>query len=1138
MGEIWRGRHPGQGVPVAIKVLTAEHMRSDASRRLFSDEIKAMARLHHPGVVKVFDHGILPPQAAQQTQGRLERGAPYLVMEFASQGSLKDQRGVMPWIHIRAVLLSLLDALAHSHARGVVHRDIKPGNILLSGASDLRPGLKLADFGLAHAVDRFDELSQITGTPRYMAPEQFASQWRDFGPWTDLYALGMVAWELVCGFPPYRGDMQTIAASHMAGELPDFLQRVPVPVGFQEWLLRMCQREPHLRFRRAADAAFQLALLPEPDEHFVPTESFDGVISNPTLTLDDTLLLATESTIEVPYTEVPTKDMPQPMVVRPPPLPATWKRAEPPAPPFQLLGVGLGLFGVRTIPLVDRTRERDAIWDVLTETHASRHPQVMVLQGPSGNGKSRLVQWISERAHEVGGAHVLKAVHGPIPGPADGLAPMVARHYRCVGLTRSDIQSRLDREVGWEGSSLSNEPAALTELISPAGEEAQEVVRLNSPGQRYVLIRRLITRLGRRRPVILWIDDVQWGADALAFVRTLLDDPVEAPAILLLTVQEEALVHRPDEKRQLEQILAKPAAHRIDIDALSTADRRELVRVLLGLEGGLAEQLAARAGGNPLFTIQLVEDWVSRGMLVPGGKGFELRPGAEADLPDTLHEVWTGRLARVLEDQPPAARRCLLIAAALGQEVRESEWRAICKGSQSPVPSDLVEALMKNRLAEPTDGGWSFAHGMLRESLQRLATESGQWATINLACAEAIASWRGPSHHARLGRHLLAAGKTAHADRHLRLAAAKALEEGDDAREARALLALAEDALRRLAPAADDSRWGEIWLLRARIHASLMELDEAVREATRTRSTAKRYSWDALMPRAIAQLADVEKGRGNLAEAEFLYDRALPLFEAIGNRRRIAHCLVSLCHTHILGGDAAAARAPLDRAHALYQALGDFNGMARCLRFSGDIARLDCAWEEARDLFLASNEMHIRTGDRPNASSARHGVAEMDRLLGNLEAAEAGYREVLALNEARGVYGAIPRLNLALCQIARGNYPQARSQLTELLTLWQSQRKRGFVALCLVALMPVDAGVEDWIGFDQHLEEAVALIAQTGMVDIDVGQCAETAAQLAEEAQHMERARRAYRLALRNWEHLGNLERIEAVTHALDRISG
>ncbi len=1139
MGEIWRGRHSEQRTPVAIKLLTTRHIHNETSRKLFRDEIQAVAGLHHPGVVMVFDHGIVDDEASKLSKGRLETGAAYLVMELASLGSLKKQRGVMPWIHLRSVIVSLLDALAHAHARGVIHRDIKPGNVLLCGPSDVRPGLKLADFGLAHTVERFDEVSEVTGTPRYMAPEQFKSQWRDFGPWTDLYALGMVAWEMICGTPAFTStDVKKIAAKHLAGELPPLNARVPVPAGLEDWLRRMVNREPRLRFQRAADAAFHLAMLPPPDEDDITQPiSHPGIISNPTLTLDDTMLLATNSTRLAEYRpeDEVTTEAPRPLRIHAPPLPASWKRPDPPEAPLQLLGVGLGLFGVRTIPLVDRTLERDCAWDAMADAAALRETRAVVLQGASGNGKTRLVRWVSERAHEVGAAHVLKAVHGPIPGPMDGLGPMVSRFYRCVGLSREEILARLTNELAWEAAEVAGEAAAITEMIEAAPSDAEDVVRLSSPTERYVLIRRAIKRHARTRPVIVWLDDVQWGADALAFARYMMAEPPVGPVTLLLTAQEEALAERETERAELEALLKFEGAIRQRLGPLAPPDRRELVRVLLGLEGGLADQLAARTAGNPLFTVQLVGDWVSRGMLVPGQRGFVLRSGARADLPDDLHQVWSQRLERLLANQHKGARQSLIIAAALGQEINEAEWRAICKGARAHVPANLVELLMENRLAEPTDGGWSFSHGMLRESLQRLATEEGLWGPINLACAEALSRQRGPKPNARLGRHLLAAGEYGRAAAHLRKAAISAMEE-DDSRRARALLALNEDTLRRLSPPADDPCWGELWLLRARIHSSLSELDEAVREATRTNSHARRHGWSTLRPQAMAQLADVEKNRGNLTQAERLYREALPLFEALDDRPRIARTLVSICHTRILGGDATRAKEPLERAHTLYDELGNTNGMATCLRFFGDIARIANQWEKARDLFLQSTALHAKAGDRSRASSSLHGVAEMNRLLGNLDEAERGYLEVLDLQEAQGVYGAIPRLNLSLCQIARGNYIEARQSLESLLVVWRKQRKRGFIALCQLALTPAVAGMGDWLAYDRHLGEAIALIAQTGMVDIDIGQCAEKAAELALAAKKTERARLALELALRNWEQLGDETQIQAVGAQLETL--
>ena len=148
MGEVWRGRHRDQDVAVAVKIVTAQHARAAEFRAVFRNEVRAVAAMQHPKVVMVFDYGEIPPEVAEVSDGALVAGCPYLVMEWASSGNLRKHR-IDSWFTLRSILIDLLDALAHAHARGVIHRDMKLGNVLLCSAEDPRPGLKLADFGLA-----------------------------------------------------------------------------------------------------------------------------------------------------------------------------------------------------------------------------------------------------------------------------------------------------------------------------------------------------------------------------------------------------------------------------------------------------------------------------------------------------------------------------------------------------------------------------------------------------------------------------------------------------------------------------------------------------------------------------------------------------------------------------------------------------------------------------------------------------------------------------------------------------------------------------------------------------------------------------------------------------------------------------
>lgn len=262
MGEVFRGVHVTQRVPVAIKVMTAERARVERYRSSFRREVQAVARLDHPGVVTVFDHGEVDADAARASRGALSEGEPYLVMELAPQGTLAALRPPLPYAPVRPVLLELLGALAHAHARDVIHRDLKPANVLVTGEGEA-PRVKLADFGLAHALDRDgDDPGGLAGTARYMAPEQFERRHRDLGPWTDLYALGCVAWELLTGRAPFAGQtLRALAAQHLEAPAPPLPAGCDAPPELDAWLQRLLAKRPRDRFAFAADAAQALAAI-------------------------------------------------------------------------------------------------------------------------------------------------------------------------------------------------------------------------------------------------------------------------------------------------------------------------------------------------------------------------------------------------------------------------------------------------------------------------------------------------------------------------------------------------------------------------------------------------------------------------------------------------------------------------------------------------------------------------------------------------------------------------------------------------------------------------------------------------------------------------------------------------------------
>ena len=265
MAEVWSGVHAAQGVPVAVKVMTGERARNPVYRAAFRNEVQSVASLDHPGIVMVFEHGEIGPETDEASRGLLPAGSPYLAMELSEGGTLAS----LPvddwtWNEARQVLRALLDALAHAHARGVVHRDLKPTNVLVFGGGGAVPRLKLADFGLAQAFERQtnpDSTGFVCGTPSYMAPEQLRGEARDYGPWTDLYSLGCLAWALVTGQPPFAAVLIQLVRLQLEEEPPPFAPLFPVPAGLEAWMRRLLAKDPGRRFLQAADAAWALQRL-------------------------------------------------------------------------------------------------------------------------------------------------------------------------------------------------------------------------------------------------------------------------------------------------------------------------------------------------------------------------------------------------------------------------------------------------------------------------------------------------------------------------------------------------------------------------------------------------------------------------------------------------------------------------------------------------------------------------------------------------------------------------------------------------------------------------------------------------------------------------------------------------------------
>lgn len=930
---VWRGRHKPTGLPVALKALQARRRGDGATNRMILDEVLRAATLDHPSVLRVFDYGILD----RDLHPELPAGTPYMVTEWADGGALRaDPQGTCAWSELRELLEVLLGALAHIHARGLLHRDIKPANVLLCSDDSPRPGLKLADLGIA-ALMGSEAPPAHMATAGFAPPEQLdPHRAHEQGPWTDLYALGALATALLSGGAP----------------LPDLTYQCPLPPdappSLHQWLAGLLAPAPLDRFRSAPAALAALDSLPDRPADALPPG---------------------RETIRSDMLTRPALPWPQPRLPDRPPTP-------PPAPPVDLRRAEQPLLSVRAPRLVGRHAALSVLWTELVAATAAGESRVAIVEGAQGVGRTRLVDELAWRAAEAAGVPSLRIRHSELPGDRTGLAVALRRALGVAGLQADQRQRFLLRRLA-RGEDPAAPSLASIEQVLAGGATARPA--------RAAVLGWVLRALGAGGPVMLIVEDAEWAEDTWEVVETARTAGLLPPGLVVRVDIAQPVAAGPLQGESRDGPSGVDAALRVELAPLTTAEIEQVLTSAAPGRDDLCRTIVDQAHGH----IQLARLLLARAL----GPATTL---PEATLADDPLAPWRTALAELHHDQQAA----VVIAAAAGLHVDRSTWRTLCADLGLNAQPDLLDRLVRCGFWTVAGRGLAFADPFALQATLELHGHDDLLARAHRACAalecrrDPVDHGRVGLHLAAAGDPLGAAPSLelgaeqallrsdyAQAER----LAGRLLGLLPEKDQGRASLLLARAAAGRGRHDEVEARCDAlVWssgtspgLLAAALHYRAM----AVRRGPKKDFVAA----EALLRWAGAEAARADDRRlhGRIllesaalvrwqdpAEAVRRIEQSRSDFEAIEDRHGLADALAAEADVLVgTNGDLGRAEALLRDALVEYEAIGNAYGMARVRNSLGDILRKHGRLEAAQRAYAAARDGFHALGS-PEASTA------------------------------------------------------------------------------------------------------------------------------------------------------------------------
>lgn len=808
MAVVHRARDTLLGREVAVKVVSTAGLEESAIER-FQREARLVGRLDHPAIVPIYDFG--------RTDERL-----FFVMPVLEGVTLHRllRDGALTLGQTLEIAARVAEALDHSAQRGVVHRDVKPENVMVALDDGRRPGdvrrVWVMDFGLAlgRSSTRLTQAGNLPGTLTYLSPEQVLSAELDGR--SDLYSLGVILYECLTGQPPFTGAPAAVLY-RIAHETPPTLAGHGVDPELERLVTACLAKKPGERIQSGRELAFRLR--------------------------QATRRMESSAEIEV----------------------GPWrKRSSRP----------------RQLPLLGREAEMGVLQERLDRC-LQGELQLAVISGHPGQGKTRLLQEIEDEA-EIRGVRTLggRFAERESTYPYQAFCEVIQDYFRQrqnEHLPSRDSPSADDSSRGISASGGSRasglEPLPAEELPElgdlapdllaafPALQEIPELQRAAAeagegaddaepiaepdaePERLYELIARTFTRLAEGGPLLVAIEHLHAADASVDLIRYLVRRLAVTSTFLVGTYRPGAVDRSHPLDALLRSLRDDPCCVRVELGPLPAAAHRQLVEELVdgaAVSDRLADRLLRGTEGNPFFTRELLSSLLQAGAVDEESEGvYDLvdgrAPGSD-ELPRTIQDAVESRLDRL--DELP--RRVLESASVLGKRFPDRDLRAVLPAVDEDDLDEAVDELIDLRLLEEEHHARSdrlrFASAVVREVVYARMPRRRR-RRVHRAYGERLERrfGRRPERAAHLLlRHFSASDDAAKALRYGTLYARLSLDAycWDDAvYAARTALPYADDP--ESGRASDGRESAELRLLLARALGARGEIGEALAEAER-----------------------------------------------------------------------------------------------------------------------------------------------------------------------------------------------------------------------------------------------------------------------------------------------------------------